>query len=353
MTRTSTPTLGLAAVALLSAVSVAAAVPAPEGCRFAPAIASDFPDPSILNDPETGATFAYATNIASPASASASASGGLINVPVSRAADAELAGWSAVQDALPRLPRWARGAYTWAPAVVAHPDDGYRLYFTARYGYSGRPCIGVAVSLSPAGPFIPSSDSKPLVCPLSEGGAIDPSVFRDDDGQPYLLWKTDTNCCDGAPTIYIQKLSADGLSLVQTAPGDGPWLLPEATPLIHTDQPWEGRTIEAPSLYKHEGRYYLFYSGGDYMTGGYAVGYASAASILGPYQKAPAPILTSSTSGLEGPGGEDMFDRPDGRTWAAFHAWQGQRPSRFRALYFGQVVWTPEGPQIRPLCEGR
>src|SRR5579875_1191534 len=339
-----TPTLFMAVV-MLTAGTAAGAQTAPDVCKFMPAIVGDFPDPSILPDAATGDTFAYATNIASTP-------GGLINVPVRRAADAQLTQWAALQDAMPKLPRWARGSYTWAPAVAHRPGGRYRLYFTARYGYSSRPCIGVALSASPTGPFIPTSDSKPLVCPLSEGGAIDPSVFLDDDGQEYLLWKTDTNCCEGAPTIYIQKLAADGLSLDQASPADAPWLLPEATPLIHTDLPWEGRVIEAPSLRKHDGRYYLFYSGGDYMTGGYAVGYASATSVLGPYQKAPAPVLTSAGSGLEGPGGEDVFDSRDGETWVAFHGWQGAKPPRFRALYFGRLTWTPDGPLIRPECSG-
>ena len=208
----------------------------------------------------------------------------------------------------------------------------------------------MAVSPSPTGPFVPTSQFKPLVCPLSEGGAIDPSVFQEDDGDEYLLWKTDANCCGGAPTLFIQKLSPDGLSLAGPEAADGPWLLSDATPLIHTDQVWEGRGIEAPTLRKHEGRYYLFYSGGSYVNDRYAVGYASAASLMGPYQKASTPILSSSTHGLEGPGGQDVFDGPSSETWIAFHAWRATGPRRFRALYVGQILWAPEGPVIAPKC---
>ena len=327
------------------AVSSASTQPkqAPQSCNFAPAIASDFPDPSILHDFATGDVFAYATNAAAPG-------GGLLNTPVSRAANLHMAAWSAPVDALPQLPRWARGSYTWAPAIVHRAGEPYRLYFTARYGYSNRPCIGVAISQSPTGPFTSTSQTKPLVCPIGEGGAIDPSVFEEGDGSEYLLWKTDANCCQGAPTLYIQQLSQDGLSLAGPQSGDGPWLLPDATPLIHADQTWEGGVIEAPTLRKHDGRYYLFYSGGDYATNRYAIGYASAASLLGPYRKANDPILTSSMSGLQGPGGQDVFDDPDGETWIAFHAWQGVRPSRFRTLYFGHLLWKSDGPIVAPEC---
>jgi beta-xylosidase len=335
--------LALIVTTLLAATS-AAAQPGRTGetCTLAPAIASDFPDPSILYDPAlNGEVFAYATNIAT-------APGGLLNVPVSRSVDPRLKQWSAPTDALPRLPGWARGSYTWAPAVAHRPGEPYRLYFTARYGFSGRPCIGVAVSQGPTGPFTPTSETKPLVCPLGEGGAIDPSIFKEEDGSEYLLWKTDSNCCEGVPTLYIQQLAPDGLSLVGPNSAEAPWLLPDATPLIHADQPWEGRVIEAPTLLKHQGRYDLFYSGGDYASNRYAVGYASAASLFGPYQKAAGPILSSSTSGLQGPGGQDVFAGPDGETWIAFHAWQG--PPRYRALYFGQIVWTGGSPNAALQC---
>ena len=51
----------------------------------------------------------------------------------------------------------------------------------------------------------------------------------------------------------------------------------------------------------HGGVYYLFYSGNAYDTSRYAVGVAQSASVLGPFTKAPAPILL--TGGV-------------GRTWA-------------------------------------
>jgi beta-xylosidase len=324
--------------------SSSSATQAPAVCTPAPAIAGDFPDPSVLYDPASGEAFAYGTNIAS-------AAGDLLNVPVSVAHDPELAGWSVPTDALPRLPKWAGASSTWAPAIAHLTGGPYRLYFAARYGFSGRQCIGVSVSQSPTGPFVPTDDIKPLVCTLAEGGAIDPDVFRDDDDSEYLLWKTDTNCCNGDPTLYIQKLAPDGLSLAGGDLSNAPWLLPEAKALIHRDQPWEGHVIEAPTLLKHDGLYYLFYSGNSYDSDRYAVGYATADSVLGPYQKAASPILESSTLGLRGPGGQDVFTGPRGETLIAFHAWQDQ-PVRHRALYLGRIAWDPAGPRVVTNCDG-
>ncbi len=51
--------------------------------------------------------------------------------------------------------------------------------------------------------------------------------------------------------------------------------------LIQDDQHWEGKIVEAPFMWKHAGRYYLFYSGNGYTSPEYAVGYAVADHITG------------------------------------------------------------------------
>src|SRR5258708_6648608 len=79
-----------------------------------------------------------------------------------------------------------------------------------------------------------------LVGQCSQGGAIDPTVFTESDGTRYLLWKNDGKSVGQTTWIYIQPLSADGLSLAGSA-----------TQLIRNGQPWEGNVIEGPTLYKH------------------------------------------------------------------------------------------------------
>ncbi|HEY7948835.1 MAG TPA: family 43 glycosylhydrolase, partial [Acidimicrobiales bacterium] len=154
-------------------------------------------------------------------------------------------------DALPALPKWTVSGFQWAPSVWTRPDGTYVMYYstpatiplgclatsppygcvTTTNGRSSAMCISRATSSSPAGPFVDDSSSA-LVCPVSQGGAIDPSVFVASDGTPWLLWKSDGDCCNQPTSIYSQQLSTDGLSVV------GP-----AHRLIGASQSWEGGVV--------------------------------------------------------------------------------------------------------------
>jgi beta-xylosidase len=146
--------------------------------------------------------------------------------------------------------------------------------------------------------------SGPLVCP-PDGGAIDPSPLVTADGRAYLLWKSDTTA-----GIVAQELAPDGLSLV----GD-------QQPILQADQTWEAGLVEAPSMVGYDGRYYLFYSGNNWSTANYAIGYAVCDSPTGPCTKPVDGPWLASTAKAEGPGGEDVFVDEHGQLWMALHAW--------------------------------
>ncbi len=75
-------------------------------------------------------------------------------------------------------------------------------------------------------------------------------------------------------------------------------------------------------LWQEGDLHYLFYAANDYTTARYAIGYAVAESPLGPYRKAPAPLLvTDLAAGLVGPGGPHVVVGPDGGPWLLFHSW--------------------------------
>jgi beta-xylosidase len=172
-----------------------------------------------------------------------------------------------------------------------------------------------------------------MICQTEQGGSIDASSFVDDDGTRYLLWKNDGNCCGGETWIYIQPISADGRTL------EG-----QPAQLIKQDQSWEGRVTEAPTLWKHAGKYYLFYSANDYNTPNYAVGYAVAGAPLGPYQKARQPLLASNIKkAVVGPGGQDIAVDKDGETWMLYHSWG----PGYRTMSLDELVWEGEVPVIR------
>ena len=293
-----------------------------------PVYPADFPDPFILRVGDD--YYAYATNARGK------------NLPVIRSSD--LLTWEEAGekgDALPDLPPWAAvlQGLTWAPSVFPR-DGGYVLYYVARNTATGQQCISHAVSESPDDPFVDDSEA-PWLCQTEQGGSIDPEPFVDDDGTAYLLWKNDGNCCGLPVWLYAQRLSADGRAL-----------LGEPARLITYDQPWEHPLVENPSMVRHEGRYILIYSAGNYADRYYAVGYAVCDSPLGPCEKpADRPILSSAGDSV-GTGGASFFRDADGDLWIAYHAWTEPvvgYPGGKRSLHLARVRWENGAPVfVRP-----
>ncbi|MDX1993270.1 MAG: glycoside hydrolase family 43 protein [bacterium] len=291
-----------------------------------PVLDRDFPDPDVLV--VDGAYYAYATNT--------DIDGQPINIQVARSED--LVTWEYVGEALPDLHPWARQEFgpQWAPEVTT-TDDGYLMYFVTRLalGDGGIQCIGTAISAAPEGPFEPVG-AEPFICQQDEGGSIDPSSFVDADGRRYVLWKNDGNS-QGRPTwLYIQPVSEDGLTLED-----------EPVRLLTVDQPWEGNLIEAPTLWLHDDRYYLFYSANAYDSRNYGVGYAVSDDLLGPYEKPQREALleTRIPEGIVGPGGQDIVLDEDGNTWMLYHNWMG---GGYRAMSLVALDWEDGVPVLNP-----
>jgi beta-xylosidase len=316
--------------ALATATEASAASPtgsaaaAPSGPTYQnPVLQSDFPDPSVLHAGD--AYYAYATN------------GSGANVQ--RAKSTDLVHWQMLGDAMPSLPSWAQlgGSFVWAPEVIPVADH-YVMYYTARDTASDKQCVGVAVGATPDGHFKDSND-HPLVCQADLGGTIDPSPFRDGD-KLYLYFKNDGNCCGITTRIYAQELSADGLQLQGTP-----------TALIENNEFWEGQVIEAPTMFKHDTGYYLFFSANDYAGANYAVGYATCDTPTGPCtQAAENPILKSQMTEplVIGPGHQALLQVGD-QTWIIYHSWEmvnGLRGDR-RFMSIDRVNWKDGKPVVQ------
>ena len=289
--------LALAAALMLTGCSAATSQPAADEDAVAPfAIDADFPDPDVL---KVGDEYhLYATNGA--------------GFNIQHAVSTDLMDWEVVSaDVLPTLPDWASPGKTWAPEVTEVADGRFVMYVTVANTSPSAQCIGVAVAEKPEGPFVPVGDA-PLVCPTDDGGAIDASTFRDDDGVLYLLFKNDGNCCGKDTWLQIAPLSDDGLALAG-----------EPTRLLKQTESWEGDLIEAPTLVKRGDTYLLLYSANGYGGPEYATGYATATSVLGPYTKGEQPLLTTDGSDGRylGPGGQDVVVGPDGDDYLVFHSW--------------------------------
>lgn len=288
-----------------------------------PILRADFPDPDIIQVDTT--FYAYATNSSGK------------NIQAARSTD--LVNWEILPDAMPALPAWARlgGSLVWAPEVI-QIEQTFLLYYTARDKQSDRQCIGVATSTSPEGKFRDTRDTA-LVCQAGEGGSIDPSPFQEGE-KHYLYWKNDGNCCGKRTYIYVQELAPDGLSLVG-----------EPVQLLQNDTAWEGGVIEAPTMWKHAGRYYLFFSANDYASLKYAVGYATCESPSGPCQDSPDnPILETSLERppVIGPGHQTIVEL-GGETWILYHAWEvssaGVKTNR-RFMWLDRLVWEAGVPDV-------
>jgi beta-xylosidase len=263
-----------------------------------PVLTGNFADPFVLK--VGGTWYAYATGDL------------VVNLQVARSPD--LVRWERLDGALPELPEWSvlQKGLTWAPEVARTPA-GFVLYYTLRHAASGRQCISVAVA--------------------------------------YLLWKNDGNCCGLATELWAQRLDGDGLELTGKPSSLG----------VRNDAAWEGDLIEAPTLWRDGDTYYLFYSANDYGSRSYAVGYATAARVLGPYRDGPGNPILRSRGSAAGPGGQAVVADGHGGRWLAYHAWDsaavgdeagGQRSMWLDRLGFQggrpRVAGPTDGPQEAP-----
>ena len=319
------------------AASSSPAAPTPGEGEFAnPVITRDFPDPFVLKVDDT--YYAYATGYV-----------------VSTSTD--LVTWRSPQ-ALTVVSQWALRDW-WAPEVAV-TSAGYVMYYTARSelptpGNDTAQCIGRAVSDSPDGLFRDELE-EPLICQPDLGGSIDAHPFVDADGTLYLLWKNDGNCCGVPVDLWIAPMTPDGLSFAGEPTSLG----------VTNDEAWEGLLIEAPTLWLHEGTYYLFFSANAYYADTYAVGYATATNVLGPYTDAPEnPILHADISDLAddpvlqaaGPGHQSIIVDDDGELWLAYHAWDrdavGYERGGERTMWIDELVFEEGravilGPDTEP-----
>jgi len=192
----------------------------------------------------------------------------------------------------------------WAPDVFhnANGDGKFYLYYTDDIAgrKPGGPSkqIGVAVADSPLGPFV---DKGVLAT-----DAIDAHLFRDDDGTFYLYY---VDLFEGFK-IRVQPMS-DPL----TKRG-------EPTIVIRPTEPWEkisGEVTEGPFMLKRNGIYYLMYSGTGADSPNYGIGYATAKSPLGSFQKFKGNPIAHRGGKVLGPGHHCVIEGPDKKLWLVYH----------------------------------
>lgn len=257
----------------------------------------------------------------------------------------DLVHWERLGGAL--KPLEAAGGTYWAPEVAERDGRFYMYYSVGGPAGDESHRLRVAVSSHPAGPF---EDSGRLLFP-DEEFTIDAHPFQDPrDGQWYLLFAKDFldprvgTAIAGAPLSDDMISAAGPVTTVLRPSAD--WQIYERN-RTHYGKKWEAwHTVEGPTLVFHEKRYYLFYSGGNWQTAGYGVGYAVADSVLRPYREPEEGPVVLSGDGhtVIGPGHNCVVLGPDGHTeFVVYHAWDGARTAR--RMCIDPLVWTERGPR--------
>lgn len=194
----------------------------------------------------------------------------------------------------------------WAPEVYP-TDSGFVMT------YSVDTHTALAYADNPLGPF---RQKEPCDVYIRDYDNIDSHIFIDDDGQAYLYW-----VCwykDRGNEILAAKLSPD----LQTIAGPAVECL---HPRLNT---WEvvpfpngevHRVAEGPFILKHKDIYYLTYSANHYRSQDYAVGYATSASPLGPWERHKGNPILRRPKNFVGAGHHSFFTDSSGKNYIVFH----------------------------------
>lgn len=208
----------------------------------------------------------------------------------------------------------------WAPEVY-HVGDKYIMY------YSANEHLYAATAKSPLGPFrqVGSYQMEGL---LGNEKCIDSSVFFDTDSTAYMFFVrfTDGNC------IWQVQLSDDYITPVEGT----------LKKCFSATEEWElrmGKVVEGPNVYKQGMRYFLTYSGNDYRSQDYAVGYAQTTNISrGSWPKSSSNPFLRRWKGLYGTGHHSLFTDKEGQLRIVFHAHDSQESVHPRSMYIGTVM---------------
>lgn len=214
----------------------------------------------------------------------------------------DLKNWTSTGPLLTEGPQVYGDKGFWAPQLYLNGK-------TWQLAYTANEQVAVAESSSLTGPFT-QKQVKPV--DASEKN-IDPFIFTDDDGKTYLYHVRFNNGNYLWVAAYDKNtMSIDPSTLKQCLGNTEAW---ENTP----DYP-AAPIMEGPTVIKHKGKYYLFYSANHFMSRDYAVGYAVTDSPMGPWHKpANNRIIHRSIVGENGSGHGDVFADKKGNLFYVYH----------------------------------
>jgi alpha-N-arabinofuranosidase len=255
-------------------------------------------------------------------------------VPIFHSRD--LVNWRQIGHCLTRasqlnLEKAKPSAGIYAPTLRYHGGLFYMVVMNVSIGRTF-----IVTATDPAGPW-----SDPIY--VQTGG--DPSLFFDDDGKCYLMWAA---FVDGSE-IRVFQCEIDPASGKTTSAIRDIW--------AGTGGKW----LEAPHLYKINGKYYLLVAEGGTEYGHY-VAIARGDSPWGPWLSCPHnPLMRHRDLGMhpiQGTGHADFVEAHDGTWWAVMLAFRpapvgGWFHQLGRETFLAPVTWTTDGwPMISPKDAG-
>lgn len=211
----------------------------------------------------------------------------------------------------------------WAPQVFTYRGSCYMAYVANER---------IAIAKSDDGPLGPFRQKEHTALFRTDPRKnIDPFVFFDDDGTPYLYYVME----QGGNQICVAELNGN-LDEVKNE-----------KVCIQATLPWENTAqaewpvAEGPAVAKIDGLYYLLYCANDFRSPDYAVGYAVSNSPVGPWRKQEKPFLSRETVPALGTGHGDLFWDADRNLWYVFHTHFGPGQPTPRKTALVKLLVTP------------
>ena len=261
----------------------------------------------------------------------------------------DLVNWQEVGGALTPPSDDARYEY-WAPEPAFH-DGRFYLYYAMGGVEEEKFAVRVATSTTPGGPY--TDTGTPLVDCTGNRFTIDAHPFRDTDGTWYLFYARNFPNTEGGfhagtglamdRLVDMTRLAGECRTVLRA---QHDWTLYQANRRMDVyGATFDWHTIEAPWVRRHDGKYYMFYSGSNWQTPGYGVDWAVADRVTGPYTGAGAEarVLRGVPGKVRGPGHHSIVEGPDGRDWIVYHAWNAAMT--VRQLCIDPLEWTSNGPR--------
>lgn len=212
----------------------------------------------------------------------------------------------------------ARWSY-WAPEVIEHNGTFYMAMTVDQH-------VGFATAKSPSGPFV----AEPTYV---FDHAIDAHIFIDDDGKAYLYVESgDENYYDW---VLAYELNDDIVTLKDGVPHR----------IIKPTSTWERLTTdctEGPFVLKHNGYYYITYSGDDYKTKNYSIGVAVSDNPLEGFERVDYNPILNSTYEVYGPGHHSFLKcRNSDEYIIAYHKHVSTEKFTTRDICIGRARFSP------------